>query len=126
MSRFVSKVVEIEAVRLHGENHIEVEQFVRNHGGNSSVIGDYFRSSTSFAPAEWRLRCEHHGWGSDVVAAVYDKLHNTWVGVKDGQWIILGMKGEFYPCDHDVFEAKYDPILGDAAPEDVIVKAAHE
>ena len=27
----------------------------------------------------------------------------------DGDWIIKGIKGEFYPCKPDIFEATYDP-----------------
>jgi hypothetical protein len=26
-----------------------------------------------------------------------------------GDWIIRGVKGEFYPCKPDIFEATYDP-----------------
>lgn len=29
---------------------------------------------------------------------------------KPGDWIIRGVKGEFYPCKPDVFEATYDPV----------------
>jgi hypothetical protein len=25
-------------------------------------------------------------------------------------WIIKGVKGEFYPCKPDIFEATYDPV----------------
>lgn len=28
----------------------------------------------------------------------------------DGDWIIKGIAGEFYPCKPDIFEATYDPI----------------
>lgn len=28
---------------------------------------------------------------------------------KSGDWIIKGVKGEFYPCKPDIFEATYDP-----------------
>jgi len=45
-----------------------------------------------------------------VVAKVYDFLHDTWVGVKKNQWVIKGLKGEYYPCDDDVFNAKYRPV----------------
>ena len=38
---------------------------------------------------------------------VFDYLHQTWVGCKLGDFIIKGVKGEFYPCVKDVFEAKY-------------------
>jgi hypothetical protein len=26
-----------------------------------------------------------------------------------GDWIIKGVKGEFYPCRNDIFEATYEP-----------------
>lgn len=28
-----------------------------------------------------------------------------------GDWIIRGVKGEFYPCKPDIFEATYEPVL---------------
>ncbi len=27
-----------------------------------------------------------------------------------GDWIICGVKGEFYPCKPDIFEASYEPL----------------
>ena len=30
--------------------------------------------------------------------------------VSDGDWIIKGVKGEFYPCKPDIFEATYEPV----------------
>ena len=38
---------------------------------------------------------------------IFDYLHQTWVACKAGDFIIKGVKGEFYPCVKDVFEAKY-------------------
>lgn len=29
---------------------------------------------------------------------------------RNGDWIIKGVKGEFYPCKPDIFEATYDPV----------------
>jgi len=29
--------------------------------------------------------------------------------VSDGDWIIKGVKGEFYPCKPDIFAATYEP-----------------
>lgn len=29
-----------------------------------------------------------------------------------GDWIIRGVKGEFYPCKPDIFEATYEPEAG--------------
>ena len=30
--------------------------------------------------------------------------------VRDGDWIITGIKGEHYPCKPDIFEATYEPV----------------
>ena len=30
--------------------------------------------------------------------------------VNDGDWIIRGVKGEFYPCKPDIFEATYEAV----------------
>jgi len=30
-----------------------------------------------------------------------------------GDWIIRGVKGEFYPCKPDIFEATYEPVEPD-------------
>ena len=48
--------------------------------------------------------------GKFVTAEVYDKIHNIWVPVRDGDWIIRGVQGEFYPCDPDVFADTYEEI----------------
>jgi hypothetical protein len=36
-----------------------------------------------------------------------DTLEGT-VTASDGDWIIKGVKGEFYPCKPDIFAASYD------------------
>ncbi|WP_199546577.1 hypothetical protein [Streptomyces sp. N35] len=41
---------------------------------------------------------------------VYDRLHDTWVAFEYGDWIIRGIRGEFYPCKADVFAATYEPV----------------
>ncbi len=46
----------------------------------------------------------------EATASVFDELHFTWVLVYDGDWIIRGIKGEFYPCRPDVFAATYDEV----------------
>jgi len=28
---------------------------------------------------------------------------------RNGDWIIRGIKGEFYPCKHDIFKQTYEP-----------------
>jgi len=44
--------------------------------------------------------------------AVYDELHRTWVKFDVGDWIIKGIKGEFYPCKPDIFEQTYEEVKG--------------
>lgn len=34
--------------------------------------------------------------------------------VRDGDWIITGVKGEKYPCREGVFRATYEPVDGEA------------
>jgi hypothetical protein len=45
---------------------------------------------------------------------VGDEIHiNTLEGVmvaSKGDWIIQGVKGEFYPCKPDIFEQTYEPV----------------
>lgn len=33
-----------------------------------------------------------------------------------GDWVIRGVKGEFYPCRSDIFEATYDEVENADAP----------
>lgn len=35
-----------------------------------------------------------------------------------GDWIIRGVKGEFYPCKPDIFEQTYEKVLDDAIPSE--------
>lgn len=85
--RYRTKPFEVEAVRFTGNNAHEVMQLTDL---------DFMLVDDDDDP--------------EIVASVWDKLHNTWAGVKAGQYIIKGMKGEFYPCDPEVFEAKYEAI----------------
>jgi hypothetical protein len=39
---------------------------------------------------------------------VYDRLHDTWVKFQYGDWIVKGVKGEFYPCADETFQMTYE------------------
>lgn len=41
---------------------------------------------------------------------VYDKLHDTWIGLNDRDYIVTGIRGETYPCEESVFLATYDQV----------------
>lgn len=87
-SKFRKKPIEIEAVRYTGDNHDEVYAFT---GGNFQEVDEEDRTEDP-----------------EITAQVFDKLHSTWVGVKDGQWVLKGVRGEFYPCDESVMAETYD------------------
>ena len=90
MRRYRKKPIEVFAVRWTGENEAELRAFA----------GDLFET----------VDPEDRGDDPDQTAAVMDTLHNTWVRVYDGQWIVKGVKGEFYPVAADVFEETYEPV----------------
>lgn len=80
--KFKKKPVVIDAIQFDRN----VEEVVRFIGGSD---GDQFIARPPDAIAIVTL--EGTMW-----AARYD-------------WIIKGVKGEFYPCKPDIFEATYDP-----------------
>ena len=44
--------------------------------------------------------------GSIVIIPTLEGDHEASLG----DWIIKGVKGEFYPCKPDIFEATYEPV----------------
>jgi hypothetical protein len=99
ITRWRKKPVEVEAVRWTGDNADAV--FELAGCGYFDVLDE-----------QQRRDCDD----PEATAAVFDKLHSTWVLVFDGQWIIRGVKGEFYPCADDVFRGTYEDA-GTAAPD---------
>lgn len=64
-----------------------------------------------FAPGKFSVIApEDRGDDPAITAEVYDYLHSTWVGVKDGDYIIKGLKGEFYPNDGPLFPEAYEEV----------------
>lgn len=63
-----------------------------------------------FTDHKFRTRDIREVGNSVITAEVYDELHDTWVGVKDGDFIIRGIKGEFYPHDGPLMPEVYDEV----------------
>lgn len=82
MPHFRKKPVVIEAVQWTGKNFEEVRAFY------PSAI-------------------THVNLGTVSVRT----LEGTMNAAK-GDWIIKGVKGEFYPCKPDIFEATYEQLSG--------------
>jgi hypothetical protein len=88
VQRFRKKPVVIEAVQVTGENRREVAVWIRENGGNSDgMCGD--------------SECQ------ECMVRIFT-LEGT-MTASDGDWIIKGVNGEFYPCKPDIFEATYEP-----------------
>jgi hypothetical protein len=74
------------------------------------VVVDAWDTTVEF-PTEARTRLAEIAERPGVHSSyeVYDELHDTWVKFEKGDWVIRGVRGEFYPCKRDVFEATYEP-----------------
>lgn len=48
---------------------------------------------------------------NDVRGYVEIKTLEGTMRAEIGDWIIRGVKGEFYPCKPDIFAATYEPVL---------------
>lgn len=95
---FRKKPVVIEAVRWTGENFAEVD---------------------AFAPAAGCSEIQRVDWGGNappingLTTPGYPRLLvktlEGWLWGDRGDWIIRGVRGEFYPCKPDIFKATYEP-----------------
>lgn len=83
MAKFVKKPVTIDAVQWTGDNVEEISAFFNN-------------------PEIWVVE------SSNLVIYTQDGD----VTASAGDWIILGVEGQFYPCKPDAFAATYDPVNG--------------
>lgn len=88
------KPVTVRGVQWTGDNAAELVEFT---GGRFETINPLDRAEKL-----------------DITAQVYDELHSTWVGIKTGQHVLCGVRGEFYPCDADVLAETYDEVNVDA------------
>jgi hypothetical protein len=81
MPRFRKKPVVIEARQYTGQNGTELLRWIGGTELGEDLLGDYVEIVT----LEGTMRADKN------------------------DWIIKGVKGEFYPCKPDIFEATYEP-----------------
>lgn len=82
MSQFRKKPVVIEARQFNGKNSMELMAWTGATELEDDFLGEYMEIKT----LEGTMRADK------------------------GDWIIKGVKGEFYPCKPDIFAATYDPV----------------
>ena len=85
---YVKKPIVIQAIQLSEENAKEIEEWA---GGDK--LGYQL---VSLEP------------GSKIFVSVYTLEGD--MRADPGDWIIKGIKGEFYPCKNDIFEATYESV----------------
>lgn len=91
IKKYVTKPVTIEAIQFTRDNWKEVKEFTKNSFRGVSV--------------ERRPNGE--------CFCMIDTLEGV-MQAKENDYIIKGLKGEFYPCKPDIFEMKYEPYTTDA------------
>lgn len=88
--KFRKRPVVVEAAQWAGDNEAELVAF----------------AGWKFATVDPEDRTDD----PDITAQVFDELHSTWVGVKTGQWVVRGIRGEFYPIDPGVLAETYERV----------------
>lgn len=94
--KYRKKPIVIEALQWTGYNYTEAELFV----GEPVTKGRYEQASP-YRGNRW----------TDGAYSISAKIISTLEGemrCQPGDWIIKGIKGEFYPCKPDIFDATYE------------------
>ena len=84
-NRYKTKPCEIEAIQFNGDNLGEIENFAKGKCISAKFIG------------------------SKCIGIGIETLEGC-MKASIGDYIIKGLRGEFYPCKPDVFEKKYEII----------------
>ena len=87
MKRYVKKPIVVEAVQYNGNNVQEILNFC----GETVVVG--------------------------MLSEITIKTLEGPLHVSDGDFIIKGVEGEFYPCKPDIFEKTYDVVENAERPQ---------
>jgi hypothetical protein len=87
VSNYTKKPVMIEAVRFKGP-----ESLARMR----TLWGSAFDAVANFSP--------------EMAATMPISTLGGILNAREGDWIIKGVKGEFYPCRDDVFHASYEYV----------------
>lgn len=93
MTFFRKKPVVIEAVQWTGDNPDEVREFLGSSG--------------------WEPQLDLRSTYSESNRLEIFTLEGV-MQASPGDWIIRGVRGEFYPCKPDIFEQTYEEVEEDA------------
>ena len=91
INKYIKKPIEVEALQIHG-NVSEIREFIGENG--DAYIWDN--------PLKAGVGRPH------TVVTIFTLEGN--MKATDGDYIIKGVKGEFYPCHKDIFEETYELV----------------
>lgn len=91
---YVKKPVEISAIQLTADNFSEVEQFI---GCFDHDRLRQYNNEVDFVKRQNPVGLNIKTLEGNMLAAI-------------GDYVIRGIKGEFYPCKPDIFELTYEPV----------------
>ena len=103
MSYYRKKPVVIEAQRVQTHNLAEMADWCNGVAYTDETPWDYSAGAVVMPDGHY-AHVGHRDWGVIVTTLEGDML------ARYGWWIIKGVKGEFYPCDPEIFEATYEPV----------------
>ena len=97
---FQKRPIQIEAMQWDGTEAgaAPVMDWVTNKGGTAALDRRPVRADHHMNRLSYELRMYIQTLEGPMTASPQD-------------WIIRGVKGEFYPCKPDIFAASYEPVL---------------
>jgi hypothetical protein len=95
IKKYVKKPIEIEAIQLTKENIVEVFDF---------LDGANYKETKSMEELE--------DFNQMMLKQGYIEIETLeeYMKASFGDYIIKGIKGEFYPCKPDIFQATYEEV----------------
>ena len=94
MAQYRKKPVVIEAVQYNNLNREEIEKFV------GKKLHQELETETAYLA----------GKGSPKFSLIIETLEGNHKAMLN-DYIIKGIKGEFYPCKPDIFEVTYEKVV---------------
>ena len=75
-----------------------------------------FTEETKNQVFNW-VSCNRSADFEDGKPVLYIQTLEGIMTASEGDWVIKGVQGEFYPCKPDIFEATYEPVKGEQDDE---------
>lgn len=103
MSKYRKKPVVIDAIQWTGENNQKIFEFLSDLPKGKLMIDE--RGKTKQGNEFYFTHGTFHGTRCLVIETLEGNMEASL-----NDYIIKGIKGEFYPCKPDIFEASYEKV----------------